>query len=104
MDKKTYYVTVGTGEILPNRGDAAFEFEIMASEDELDKLEELFEDTAEAELAAATRAVIPFEEYHNDEENDRYDDGLHAIYQMLHQLGTPATKRHIESMNVMEPQ
>ncbi|MBO9607476.1 MAG: hypothetical protein J7639_16050 [Paenibacillaceae bacterium] len=103
MDKKTYYVAVGSGEILPNRGDAAFEFEIKATEEELDKLEELFEDTAEAERSAAARAVIPFEEYHNDEENDRYDDSLHAIYRMLHQLGTLETRRHIESMNVMEP-
>lgn len=45
MDKKTYYINVGTGEVLEDKGALSFEFEISATEEEIDKLQELFEET-----------------------------------------------------------
>ncbi|GIP33964.1 hypothetical protein [Paenibacillus sp. J2TS4] len=100
MEKKTYYVAVSHGEILPEPP-FNYEFVIQATDDELDKLQELFEDTSEAATSTAARATIPFREYSHDKENDWYDTNLQQIYQALHYLGTPETRKHIESMNVL---
>jgi hypothetical protein len=40
-------------------------------------------------------------QYHDDPENDDYDAQLTAVYRKLYELGTPETKRHIESMGVL---
>ncbi|WP_409345818.1 hypothetical protein [Paenibacillus sp. MBLB4367] len=101
MDKTTYYVSVGSGQILQDESAAAFEFEIQATDDELNKLQELFEETAEAEISTARRGVTPYLEYSFDKENDLYDYNLREIYRMLHDLGTPETREHIESMHVL---
>lgn len=101
MEKKTYYVAVAPGEILQDQKALNYEFVIQATDDELDKLQELFEDTSASEISTAARAVIPFREYSHDKENEWYDANLQQIYQMLHQLGTPETRKHIESMNIL---
>lgn len=105
MEKKTYYIAVGSGEILePEDVTGNFEFEILATEEEVDQLQEVFEELAMNEEDTAVRAMIPFREYHLDKENDVYDWNLTELYRMLHKLGTPDTKRHIEAMNVLPPQ
>ncbi|WP_284640845.1 hypothetical protein [Paenibacillus silviterrae] len=102
MDKKTYYIAVGSGEILePEDMIGNYEFEIEATEEEIDQLQELFEEASEAQQATAFRSHIPYREYHRDKENDIYDFNLTAIYRKLHELGTPETRKHIESMNVL---
>jgi hypothetical protein len=102
QEKKTFYVSVGQGEILePASMNGNFEFEIMATEEERDQLEELFEESMEAQDDTLARALIPNREYHNDKENDAADYYLAQIYQKLHELGTPETKSHIESMKVL---
>ena len=101
MDRKTYYVSVANGDIIKEAGAADFQFEIQATVDELRELEELFEEEEEADSDSAARAITPYKEYHLDDENDRYDGSLKAIYGMLHKLGTPETKSHIESMHVL---
>ena len=103
MEKKTYYIAVGSGEILePEDMTGNFEFEILASEEDIDKLQELFEDTAMTEEDTAVRAMIPYRLFHKDKENDAYDINLQQIYRMIHDLGTPETKKHIERMNVLQ--
>ncbi|MBU7320664.1 hypothetical protein [Paenibacillus oleatilyticus] len=102
MEKKTYYIAVGSGEILePEDVTGNFEFEIQATEEEVDKLQEIFEELAMNEEDTAVRAMIPYREYHADKENDAYDWNLTEIYRMLHELGTPDTRKHIEAMNVL---
>jgi hypothetical protein len=101
MEKKTYYVSVQAGTVLENEGDAAFEFEISATPEEVDKLAEMFESAMEADHDAFWRAHTLAIPYHHDDENDTYDDSLKMIYQTIYELGTPETKRHIESMNVL---
>ena len=102
MDKKTYYIAVASGEILePKDMTGNFEFEILASEEEIDQLQEMFEDSAEAQDDTAARAMIPVRDYHLDKENDAADYYLTEIYRKLHELGTPETKSHIENMNVL---
>jgi len=101
-EKKTFYVSVGHGEILePSSMTGNFEFEINATDEERNQLEELFEESLEAQDDTVARAMIPMREYHNDKENDAADYYLTQIYAKLHELGTSETKSHIESMNVL---
>ncbi|TBL68203.1 hypothetical protein [Paenibacillus thalictri] len=100
-NKKTYYVSVQAGTIMNNIGDASFEFEIIATPDDIERLSEMFEATMEADHDAFWRAHNPAISYHHDDENDTYDEGLQMIYSTLHELGTPETKHFIEEMHVL---
>jgi rubrerythrin len=102
MDKKTYYVTVQYGEIMEDPTAFNYDFVINASEEELDQLQELFENTADAELATYTHSyALSLSTYYN-EENTTYDNSLREIYKKLHELGTTETKEHIEKMNIIQ--
>lgn len=99
--KKSFYVSVQAGTIVPQEGDTAFEFEIEATEAQIDALQQLFDRREEADNAAYFRAHVPFLEYGHDAPNDEMDRHLTAVYRMLYELGTPETKRHIASMGVL---
>ncbi len=100
--KKTYYVSVQAQTILEEQGAAAYEFEIEATENDVSRLIELFEDQMEYEHETAERAVVPAIPYHKDTENDRYDATLKEIYRAIYDLGTPDTRSHIKSMGVLQ--
>ncbi|QJD81755.1 hypothetical protein [Cohnella herbarum] len=99
-DRKTYYVSVGAGQVLEDPEAAAFEFAIHANEAELDKLQELFAETQDADedeaLSFKGNPMVS-----DTPDNATYDALLMDIYRMLHELGTYETKRHIESMNIL---
>lgn len=102
QQKKTYYVSVQADTVLPDKDAAAFELEIEATEDEVNRLQEMFEikmDSAESTFIKAHLLTIP---YHYDVENDRYDEALAQIYRYLHELGTPETRQHIDRMGIMK--
>jgi rubrerythrin len=102
MDKKTYYVTVQYGEIMEDPTAFNYDFVIEANEEEHDQLQELFEDTADAELATYSHGyTLSLSTYYNDE-NTSYDNSLKEIYKKLHELGTAETKEHIEKMNIIQ--
>lgn len=102
--KKPFYVSVQAGSIVPQEGDTNFEFEIEATAAQLDALQQLFDGKEEADNDAYFRAHVPFLEYGHDAPNDAMDRHLTAVYRMLHELGTPETKRHIASMGVLDGQ
>ncbi|UUZ80269.1 hypothetical protein LJK88_35915 [Paenibacillus sp. P26] len=102
MEKMTYYVSVQSRTIMLHQGDAAYELEIEATPDEIRELQELFEDKEDFELDTFSRAHYLATEYHHDRSNDGYDMVLKDIYQKLYALGTDETKRHIESMNILQ--
>lgn len=100
MDKQTYYISVQSGSILQDRNADEFEFQIEATEKEIEQLLELFEYREAAENANFRRSFIPGIPYHQDEANDIYDAGMRAVYQMVHRLGTEETKKQIEDMGL----
>ncbi|MFB6364680.1 hypothetical protein ACFCP7_11505 [Paenibacillus elgii] len=102
MDKTTYYVSVQSKTIMQHQGDAAYELEIEATAEEMIKLKELFEDLEYTEEQTYSRALVPGIPYHHDEANDAYDLNLKNIYQTLYGLGTDETKKHIQTMNVLD--
>src|SRR5690606_40968230 len=68
--KSTYYVSVQAGTVNAGKGDAAFEFEIEATPEEIRELENLFAGAREADRRAYFRAHVPFLEYwHRSEEH-----------------------------------
>lgn len=98
MEKKTYYVSVQAGSVLENEGDAAYEFEIVASEQEVEALMEQFGTLSDADNATAFRAHLPGVPYHQDAELDGYDTALTEVYRTLYELGTEETKQTIADM------
>lgn len=111
LDKKKYYIAVGSGQILEDKEISSFELEIEATEDEVNQLQELFqlENMEEAPIFLAPHSAkdilnigaAAWEPYKETEVHEEYDHHLAAIYRLLHQLGTPETKKHIESMNIL---
>ncbi len=102
MEKQTYYVAIGSGEILPIKTATPFDFEIEATEEEVTLLQELFDARTSKDWGAFIRAHLPYLEYHLDRENDGYDEQLRAVYGMIHKLGKPETRQHIESIGILD--
>ncbi|UVI28201.1 hypothetical protein [Paenibacillus spongiae] len=100
-ERKHYYVSVQAGSILEDPEAAAFELEIVANEEELNRLQELFEELSsedEAEMAHFTSH--PFGSAPVERMNSAYDGFIEGIYKQLYELGTPETKRHIKTMGL----
>lgn len=100
MDKNKYYVSVQSKTIMYHQGDSSYELEIVASENDVEKLKDLFDELEQCEEATFFRTPHPGIPYHHDVENDSYDYVLKQIYGMIHDFGTDATKKHVESMNL----
>ncbi|CAM3413666.1 hypothetical protein [Marinicrinis lubricantis] len=102
--KKTYFVSVQANSILEEKGSAAFEFEIQATDQELDQLAALFEEKEDSENATFRQAGISSVPYHElDDANDTYDATMIDVYKKIYELGTEETKRHIEQMGILSP-
>jgi transcriptional/translational regulatory protein YebC/TACO1 len=101
-ERKTYYVAVGAGQVLADPHAAAFEFEIRANREELNKLQEMFEETADEDESAMIRFGPENVTVSEVERSAVYDSQIHDIYKLLHQLGTEDTKRHIESIDILK--
>jgi hypothetical protein len=101
MDKKRYYVAVGPGEVMENQGDASYEFEIEATEEDIDRLQELFEEKDNADQSSYVHSHLPFVNTYEGPNKD-HDYYLREVYRLLHELGTAQTKEHIEQMKVLQ--
>lgn len=100
MEAHTYYVSVQAGTILDNQGDAAYEFQIQATEEEVNYLNNLLMDLQDWDLATNLRTHLPAIPYHEDEENVGYDSTLKKIYAYIHKLGDEEAKRTIDAMDL----
>ncbi len=101
MDKTKYYVSVQANSILTDQAAAAYELEILASEREVEQIQELFNSKLLAEDGTFIRSMTPAIPYHMDDDNDRYDYYLIEIYKKLYELGTAETKSHIKQMGIL---
>lgn len=96
MEKQKYYVSVGTGEILPIPG-SSYQFEIEATPAEAARLNALFE-------RANTDSGDGFFQFKDLEmgKHRNYDNTLSTIYQTIYDLGDDTAKGHIESMGILQ--
>ncbi|ANE47133.1 hypothetical protein SY83_13650 [Paenibacillus swuensis] len=101
MEKKHYYIAVGAGTVMEDQGAAAFELEIEATEEEADQLQELFRTQYEDEIPMVTDTFI-LHPLKATQDHTIYKDHLQDVYALIHKLGTPETKKHIESMQILD--
>lgn len=102
-ERRRFYVSVQAGQILEDRGAAAYELEIDATREEANKLRELMEELSTMEEAAMFHFSRHYLETYEDKElNGASDELLIQIYKLLYDCGTEETRRHIESMQVLE--
>lgn len=101
-EKKIYYIEIASGMITQSAVDSTWNFKIEATDEEIRKLREYFDRAASSEVGNFIRAHIPFREYHDDPDNDIYDENMKSIYQLIHQLGDSEAKQHIESIGLLD--
>ncbi|GAB3047444.1 hydrolase [Virgibacillus ainsalahensis] len=101
MEKKNYYVSVGTGEISQIRYDNNDAFVINATEEEVSLLRRKLENLNGASIQSFWRAHVPIKPYHEDKPNDDYDSNMKDTFQMLYDWGDEQTKAHITSMGIL---
>lgn len=99
MDKKKYWVSVGGQEIVSPGEGTNYEFEIEATQEELNRLKKLLDETNReanrphgSEQAAASG---------REQSNRNYEERLTEVYRLIYDLGIPRTKEHIEYMHVL---
>lgn len=102
MEKKKYFVNVGTQEISQVRVGENDNFTIYATGEEVFHLRQQLTDMHDSDMQSFWRAHVPFVQYHWDESNDEYDKGLVSTFRMIHELGDEKTKEHIESMGILD--
>ncbi|REE56441.1 hypothetical protein A8990_1593 [Paenibacillus taihuensis] len=102
--RKPYYVSVQAGSILEDPTVTAYELEITANEEELNRLQELFEEYSTMDEAQAFHfGKAPFGGATTDSDrviNAGTDRLIVDIYRLLYELGTSDTKHHIETMGL----
>jgi hypothetical protein len=100
LERKPYYVNVESGEILPIKTASTFQFEISASDEDVRRLEQKFQEIDSAASDTFVRTHVPYVPYSNDPDNDRYDQKLREAYEMIHDLGQEETRSFIETMSI----
>lgn len=105
QDRQPYYVSVQAGQILEDQAAAVYELEIVASEQEVAQLRELFEELSTMDEASMFHFGRTFMETNSDQAmSGPCDDIINEIYRKLYKYGTAETKRHIESMQLFDVQ
>ncbi|QGG57307.1 hypothetical protein [Paenibacillus sp. B01] len=99
--RKHYYVAVGAGQVLEDKEAAAYELEIVATEEEKDGLKALFAEMSSMDEAAMVHFHShPFGSASVEEMNQGYEGILKQIYTLVYRLGTEETRRHVASLNL----
>ncbi|WP_123042169.1 hypothetical protein [Cohnella candidum] len=100
MEKERYYVSVSAHTITkePSVND---QLTVLATDQERDHLETLFQKEGHADDVTHLRAVIPFKSADHDPATKRYNADLIDIYRYIYKIGTEETKKHIEYMDII---
>jgi hypothetical protein len=101
IHRKTYYIGLANGQIFQDRSSSPWNFQIEATDDEINELRRLFNQNEAMEEKNFYRAHIPFMPYHFDQENDDYDHTLYDAYKMIYDLGNEDARTHIEGMGIL---
>ncbi|MCA1061801.1 hydrolase [Rossellomorea aquimaris] len=100
--KQIYFVDISSGDILqdPNQS-ASPSFRISATPTEVNELKMLFNENYDDDMSTMRRAQVPFRQYHNSPEDDRYDQSMRDIYAKIYLLGDEEARMHITNMGVL---
>ncbi|WP_181349497.1 hydrolase [Thalassobacillus sp. CUG 92003] len=102
MEKKKYFVNIGTREISVNHDANNDDFIIYANDEEIVLLREVFDEVYNADMRSFFRSHTPFKPYHQDADNDEFDEGMNTVFQKLYEYGDDMTRENIRSMDVLE--
>ncbi|APH03985.1 hydrolase [Bacillus weihaiensis] len=100
-DKKTYYISMGSGEISQLSTVSSWNYKIEATEEEIIQLREYFDQVYSSDVQGFLRSHTPYVQYHYDRENDAIDDTNIKIYRMIYELGDEEAKNHIQTHQLM---
>lgn len=95
-----YYVSVSTRTI-GKEPSMAEQLTVYANEEELLELDKLLDAEDKDDQLTHVRAVIPYKSAERDPATDRFSDSLEMLYAYIYKIGTPETKAHIETMNIL---
>ncbi|GLX69564.1 hypothetical protein [Paenibacillus glycanilyticus] len=106
-ERKKYYVSVQAGQILRDQGAASYELEIMADYEEYNQLQVMFEELSSMDNAITGHYNYTVGTLQSESSDNRmnagYDAILHDIYLFIHEHGTESTRKHVESMGILDP-
>lgn len=109
MEKKPFYITLQTGLTTAELRDdnefeagADFDFEIRATEQEAEQLQDLLMEGDKKDFASYIHSHIPYPSDKPEKDNDDYDRILRDVYQRIYELGTAETRANIEQMGVLK--
>jgi len=107
MDKKTYYITVGAGEPGERADDNGYEFEIEATQADINQLQALFEQAADSAPSLSITSGSPTPSAAAPGNTAKSDfrepnpSNMRQVYNLIHRLGSPETRQLIESLNML---
>src|SRR5699024_10708601 len=101
MEKKKYYVNMQSREIsqIPYLNNTAFTFH--ATKEEVSFLRQRLENVHKADSSAFWRSHVPSMSYHQYEPNDKDDEAMSAVWQMIYDLGDETAQLFIEEHNLL---
>lgn len=100
--KKTYYISVASGEISQSSTASSWDFKIEATDDEITMLREHFDQIHSTGWQNFLRAHVPYVGYHYDRENEAIDSLNKKVYQMIYELGDDEAKEHIRTSGIID--
>ncbi|MDF0728372.1 hydrolase [Cytobacillus sp. S13-E01] len=101
QSKKTYYVTISSGEISQLSTASPWDYKIEATDEDVVHLREYFEQSYSSDWQGFFRAHVPYLEYHHDPTNDAVDDTMQKVFKMIYELGDEEAREHIKSQNII---
>lgn len=101
MDKKKYFINLGSQEISQIQFDNNDTFTIYADDAEVEILRSKLDNMNSADFRTFVRSHVPIVPYHNDKSNHDYDDGATEAFQIIYDLGDEKTKGHVDSMGIL---
>lgn len=99
-ERKTYFITVDTEDIRETSIPDGIEYEVYASQSEINEIKELFDKKDQDTKNAVKYLAKPFNEWGADDERQKYDDHLIMIFRRIYDLGTEETKKNISKMGI----
>ncbi|WP_127529764.1 hypothetical protein [Paenibacillus kobensis] len=100
-ERRRYYVSAASGQVLEDPEAAAYELVIEANDDEVNKLKELFGEYSSMDEAEAFHFLRhPYETSDDRAITAGTDTIINQIYGMLYDLGTEETKQFLHDSRI----
>ncbi|MBD2848489.1 hypothetical protein IDH44_25180 [Paenibacillus sp. IB182496] len=101
QSKRPYFVSV-SGKAVESASSHSEHLEIMATPKEVDELQLMLDRQHTYDTDTVKNAPIPFKSADHDPANTVFNDKLKELYYTIYRLGTPKTRDHIRSMDILE--